>query len=146
MRKSLEKSLHALGTDYLDYFFIHEPHQTITYIDELQETAARLKSEGKIRAWGLAYMQDQLPLHETYIDNFDLLQFNNSPGVPGYGQLVIDRGNEANILFSPFRGGTKDLKPADKLTKLLSDFPRSVILCSMFNIEHMKQNIALVEK
>jgi aryl-alcohol dehydrogenase-like predicted oxidoreductase len=92
MRKSLEKSLRELRSDYLDYFFIHEPLHTLTYFDELQETAEILKTEGKIRAWGIAYMQSQQHLHEAYINNLDLLQFNKPPGLPDYNKLISTRG------------------------------------------------------
>ena len=144
MRNSLEKSLKELRTDYLDYFFIHEPHQTLTYFEDLQETSEKLKAEGKIRAWGIAYMQSQEQMHQAYINKFDLLQFNNSPGMPDYDKTVLTRGKESNIIFSPFSGGSADIKPVEKLKKLLGDFPESVILCSMFNLEHLKQNITTV--
>jgi len=145
MQKSLEKSLKELNTDYIDYFFIHEPYEKLIYIDELQETANKLKAEGKIRAWGLAYMQQQKELHQLYIDKFDLQQFNNSPGIKDYDELVLARSNKPNIFFSPLRGGTNDLKPIEKIKTLFNDFPNSVILCTMFNLEHIKQNMKIVK-
>ncbi len=144
MRSSLEKSLKALGTDYLDYFFVHEPLETIADIDELAATAQLLKKEGKIRAWGLAFMRSQQHLHQAYLDRFDVLQFDNSPGVLEYDAIVADRGKKANVIFSPLRGGSPALKPAEKLTRLFDDFPKSVILCSMFNEQHLKANAALL--
>ena len=143
MRSSLEKSLKELKTDYLDYFFIHEPHETLTYFEELQETAEILKTEGKIRAWGIAYAQSQQHLHQSYINAFDVLQFNKPPELADYDKLVSARGMEPNILFSPMRGGADNMKPTEKLKQLLDDFPNSVVLCSMFNVEHIKQNILI---
>ncbi|SDD62551.1 Aldo/keto reductase family protein [Mucilaginibacter pineti] len=144
MRKSLEKSLRELNTDYLDYFFIHEPLETIHEIEDLLTTADKLKAEGKIRALGLAYMRSQEHLHTAYINKFDLLQFDNSPGAPGYEDTLIKRGDKPNILFSPLRGGTTSMKPDEKLKKLFDDFQNSVILCSMFNEKHIKANAALL--
>jgi len=143
MRSSLEKSLRELRSDYLDYFLVHEPLQMLTYFEELRETAERLKGEGKIRAWGIAYMQSQQHLHEQYINTFDLLQFNRPVELPDYNKLVLNRGMQSNIIFSPIRGGSDGMKPAEKLKTLLGDFPNSVILCSMFNLEHLKQNIQI---
>jgi aryl-alcohol dehydrogenase-like predicted oxidoreductase len=145
MQLSLEKSLRSLRTDYLDYFFIHEPLETITYIEELCETAAKLKKEGKIRAWGLAYMRSAEFLHESYLDKFDILQFDSSVGVNGYEKVVDIRGHEPNIIFSPLKGGKSDLPPSEKLLKLSCDFPKSVLLCSMFNEQHLKNNAALFD-
>jgi len=144
MRKSLEKSLRSLGTDYLDYFFVHEPLQTIVNIDELAEVSDRLKTEGKIRAWGLALMRSQERLHSSYLNKFDLLQFDNSPGAQGYNTIVEDRGQKPNVIFSPLKGGDISLKPTEKLSQLFNDFPVSVILCSMFNEQHIKENAALL--
>ena len=144
MRSSLEQSLRALNTSYLDCFFIHEPLESLLYFDELAATAEQLKVEGKIRAWGLAYMRVQAPFHHTYIHNFDLLQFDNSPGTPGYDTAVSERGGQPNIIFSPLRGGSQELSPAEKLGKLFNDFPNSVVLCSMFNEQHLKENIRLI--
>jgi len=144
MRKSLEKSLRALGTDYLDYFFLHEPLQSIPNIDELTRVAEILKTEGKIRAWGLAFMRSDEHIHHTYLNTFDVLQFDSSPGAEGYDTVVADRGQKGNVIFSPLRGSTTDLQPVEKLNKVFNDFPNSVILCSMFNEQHIKENAALV--
>ncbi|MFN3379574.1 MAG: aldo/keto reductase, partial [Runella zeae] len=140
MRKSLEKSLRVLNTDYLDYFFVHEPREALIYFDELEEMATLLKKEGKIRAWGLAYMRSQEMMHQAYLHKFDLLQFDNSPGAMGYEQKVQERGENSNIIFSPLKGGSTLLSPNEKLAKLFQDFPKSVILCSMFNERHLRAN------
>ena len=144
MRKSLEESLRALGTDYLDYFFLHEPLQSVPDIDELTGIAEMLKTEGKIRAWGLAFMRADEHLHHTYLNRFDVLQFDNSPGEKGYDAVVADRGQKGNVIFSPLRGSTTNLQPIEKLGKVFNDFPNSVILCSMFNEQHIKENAALL--
>ena len=143
MRKSLEETLGALGTDYLDYFFIHEPTASLSHLDELSEAALRLKQEGKIRAFGLAYNRLQQDLHAPYLSRFDLLQFDNSPGAAGYEATTRERAGKANIFFSPLRGGRSDLSPAEKLVTLNRDYPRSVILCSMFKEEHIRMNARL---
>ena len=140
MRRSLERSLQALRTDYLDYFFIHEPPTTILHIEELMATAELLKSEGKIRGWGLAYMRSKEDLHLEYLHRFDVLQFDNSPGAVGYDRVVATRGLLPNIIFSPLRGGANDMKPAEKLQKLFTEFPNSVVLCSMYGENHIVSN------
>lgn len=144
MRNSLEKSLMELGTDYIDYLFIHEPADSLHNLHELEETARRLKQEGKIRAWGIAYMRDQENLHQRYLDSFDVLQFNNSPGSVGYEEVVLKRSLKPNILFSPLRSGDPTLSASEKLSTLFNDFPNSVVICSMFNEQHLKNNVQLL--
>jgi aryl-alcohol dehydrogenase-like predicted oxidoreductase len=140
MRNSLEKSLRALGSDYLDYLFVHNPLEQLLHIDELTETAQKLKQEGKIRAWGIAYKRSLHEMHQPYLDRFDVLQFDNSVGVEGYEKLVEERAQKSNVFFSPLKGAAKTLKPNEILEKLSSDFPNTVILCSMFNEQHLRDN------
>jgi aryl-alcohol dehydrogenase-like predicted oxidoreductase len=141
MINSLEKSLKALKTDYLDYFMIHEPISTIDNIDELFYSVIRLKEEGKIKAFGLSYFKNQSQLHEGYLHHFDLLQFDNSPGSINYHETIRQRGLKSNIIFSPLSGGSNEISPDEKLKQLFVDFPKSVILCSMFNEKHLLENI-----
>jgi aryl-alcohol dehydrogenase-like predicted oxidoreductase len=143
MRNSLEKSLKELSTDYLDYFFVHEPGHELKYFEELFQMAETLKTEGKIRAWGITYTETQKHLHQSYINAFDLLQFNSPKRLTDYQELVSEKGKNSNIIFSPIRGGNINLKPKEKIKQLFNDFPNSIILCSMFNLEHLKQNIIL---
>jgi hypothetical protein len=113
------------------------------YIDDLLNTAQQLKAEGKIRALGLAYNQSQLPLHQAYINSFDVLQFNNSPGIAEYNNIKLQRSNRPNIFFSAMGGGAGNMTPTAKLTQLFNDFPQTVVLCSTFNEKHLKENVKL---
>lgn len=144
MQKSLHESLKALKTDYLDYFFIHEPLNKLENIDELCSTALKLKQAGKIRAWGIAYMHDQIDLHKSYLDVFDVLQFSNSSNIEGYSKNVQLRGQASNIIFSPLRGSNKSLSVAQRFQNIHQDFPNSVILCSMYNEKHIQENSSIV--
>ena len=140
MVSSLEKSLKCLKTDYVDILFVHEPLNSIKDIELILLCADKLKRDGKIKGIGLACMQDQMYLHNLYLNQFDILQFNNSPGMISYEEIKTQRSNFYNIMFSPLNGGNSDLSPSEKLLKLTNDFPESVILCSMFNEKHIKTN------
>jgi aryl-alcohol dehydrogenase-like predicted oxidoreductase len=145
MQKSLEASLRALSTDYVDFFFIHEPTGRVEHIDELSDSAERLKKQGKIKAWGLAYMRSKEQVHSPYFSMFDILQFDNSPGALGYTDVVARRGLTPNIIFSPLKGGSPEMQPSDKLQTLFSDFPNSVVLCSMYSEKHIRANVDIAE-
>lgn len=145
MRNSLEKSLRELNREYVDFLFIHEPHHRLDYVEELVATAEILKKEGKLRKFGLAAMHSQEQLHEKYIGKFDLLQYNNPMIRNDYKYFVEKKGKVASIIFSPFRGNLTSMSPAEKLGRLFTDFPNSVVLCSMFDPTHIKQNIKLAE-
>lgn len=102
-----------------------------------------LKREGKIRAWGLASMANNLPLHQHYINHFDILQFNITTGGNGELPILERRKNEINIIFSPLKGGNPNISPEDKFRELQKQYNKSVFLSSMFNEQHIIQNSSL---
>ena len=140
MIKSFEQSLKALNTEYIDYFLLHEPTQKIAHIEELTDTYNLLKKQGKLRAWGLAYMKSEEELYKDCLSRFDVLQFDRPAAANSYNNLVLERGSKSNILFSPFSNKSDETPRSEKLVKLFADFPNSVVLCSMFTEKHIIQN------
>ncbi|MFC7338116.1 aldo/keto reductase [Haloferula chungangensis] len=139
MQASLEQSLKALRTDYLDLFFLHEPLGAIERLDDLVEAAETLKQQGKVKGWGLAFDWASHSMVAPSFSRFEVLQFNNSPGSQHYAQALAARRDQPNVFFSPLRGAG-GLKPNRVLEQMWSDFPNSVILCSMFKPEHITAN------
>jgi len=142
MRHSLERSLKALRTDYLDLFFVHEPTGSLERIDELAAAAESLKDQGKIRGWGLAFDWRNHGDLAGDFGRFDVLQFNNSPGAEHYDAVRRELAERPNLFFSPFRA-SGGMDPGQVLARLSADFPRSVVLCSMFTPKHIRANAAL---
>ncbi|MDV6373815.1 aldo/keto reductase [Deinococcus arenicola] len=54
LRKALEGSLKRLGTDYIDFYQLHNPRVDAIQKDDLWAELEKLKSEGLIRAYGTA--------------------------------------------------------------------------------------------
>ncbi len=54
LRKALEGSLKRLGTDYIDYYQLHNPRMDALQADDLWAELEALKAEGLIRAYGTA--------------------------------------------------------------------------------------------
>jgi D-threo-aldose 1-dehydrogenase len=52
--RSLEKSLSELGTDYIDYFLLHDPSTDANIEDDLLEWLERARLQGKIGDYGVA--------------------------------------------------------------------------------------------
>jgi len=144
MRESLERSLQALGSDYVDILLIHETHQSVAKSHDLLEEAADLVSVGKIRAFGISYMLSQQSLHASYLADFRIHQTDVpcEPEVPSGAQRKVTEG--PRILFSPFRNMTRDKQPTEQLRELARRFPQSVLLCSMFKPEHIKANASVL--
>ncbi len=137
---SLDSSLRALSSDYVDILFIHEPVEKINNFEDILEEALLQKQLGKIRGLGLACNLSELQLHESYLDSFNVIQCNLSPYVNGYDTFKKRRSNDSNIFFSPIRGGDTKMSVDAKFKTLQVDFPQSIVLCSMFNAEHIVSN------
>ncbi len=58
VRFAVEESLRRLGTDYIDLYQLHNPRLSTIESDELFATLDDLKSEGKIRHYGVALGPD----------------------------------------------------------------------------------------
>ncbi|GGO19124.1 aldo/keto reductase [Deinococcus humi] len=54
LRKALEGSLKRLGTDYIDFYQLHNPRVDAIALDDLWAELDKLKDEGLIRAYGTA--------------------------------------------------------------------------------------------
>ena len=56
--RSCEQSLKRLGTDYIDFYQLHNPRMEAVLNDEVREALEELKAEGKIRYYGAAMGPD----------------------------------------------------------------------------------------
>jgi hypothetical protein len=137
MIRSVERSLRQLRTDWLDILLLHEPHSVVENVDPLFEASAGLKASGKIRAFGIALGPDGASVHASYLNRFDILQYC-APRAK-QGQRFVS--SKPSILFSPFADPTE--RKQDALIRLHREYPQSVILCSMFTEDHIRQNASL---
>lgn len=58
IRYACEQSLKRMGTDYIDFYQLHNPRMESVLSDDIHETLERLKEEGKIREYGAAMGPD----------------------------------------------------------------------------------------
>jgi len=137
---SFEKSLSNLRTSHLDIYLLHEPLLKIENLEELIEIANLLKKEGKLKAFGLAMMAEQFELHKSYIERFDILQFNAPPIDT---EFYSSRKQLGNVIFSAAKSYPNLKGYKNKLEFLKSEYPNSVILSSMFNEKHIIENALL---
>jgi D-threo-aldose 1-dehydrogenase len=53
-RRSLERSLRALRTDYIDLFLLHDPVPGTVRSDDVSACLEKARAQGLIRSWGIA--------------------------------------------------------------------------------------------
>jgi len=68
LRRALEASLTAMGTDYIDLFSLHHPDPKIQW-DTVKSTLVQFQTEGLIRFWGVSNMtvDDDVP-HQIHFN------------------------------------------------------------------------------
>lgn len=169
-RGSFDKSLCALGLDYVDILFLHDCSPEDHLGDELLAWLEGLIKSGKIRTWGIATRREwidtvsaAMPVKPRIVQCQGGVLF---PAIPFATERV------PAVLHSPF-GGTAGMGAAyekiktacavmqsDCGTHIVSSnlYPqlllesaihlsaRNVVLCSMFDPKHIRLNVEAVER
>jgi aryl-alcohol dehydrogenase-like predicted oxidoreductase len=174
-RHSLEASLRSLKTDYVDIYFLHDCTGNHLLTDDLFHFLDRSVLEGKIRYYGIAtgVMDIDSILAARSKENISVVQFANSVFRSASFQNRVAY-TKAFVMHSPFGGQNGLLRmrhllendPAVRsslehalgfqlsdtnllsriiLSRALLQANDSVILCSMFNERHIRQNARLVD-
>jgi aryl-alcohol dehydrogenase-like predicted oxidoreductase len=147
---SLDQSLAALKTDYLDILFLHDC-AAADLTDELVAFLDGQVAAGKIRAYGVATgIEDVLPLYRAHGKQL-IYQFANSLAernaerLDGTGQRVVAHSPFAGA--DRFRGRIERTEAhAVMLTWALAAKDVAVVLCSMLDPAHLKANLDAAEK
>jgi D-threo-aldose 1-dehydrogenase len=101
-RRSLEASLKALGTDYVDLLLLHEPTLADVRASEVCEFLENAQQAGQIRAWGVAgYTDDALPVCAALPELAGIIQLPND-AVNRQIRYFNQYKDSALITFSPF--------------------------------------------
>jgi aryl-alcohol dehydrogenase-like predicted oxidoreductase len=144
-RASLDQSLTALRTDYLDILFLHDCGPG-DLSDELLGFLDTQIASGKIRAYGAATtIEAVVPLSTAFGDRL-IYQIPNSLFARNAERLA---GGRRIVTHSPFFG-TERLGPrADAhqvmLAAALAEPGVGVVLCSMLDETHLRANLAVAE-
>jgi aryl-alcohol dehydrogenase-like predicted oxidoreductase len=140
LRRTLQRSLSRLGTDYVDILLLHEPRRhRVGSLDALVEALLELKQSGAVRAFGLA---------GEWVGVAELLA-----AAPALGMVVQTPENEwpaetpPDITYGAVAGGVQSyFSPAiaapDAVRQLLSAWQRrknGVVLVSTTRAEHLRQ-------
>jgi aryl-alcohol dehydrogenase-like predicted oxidoreductase len=153
-RASLDESLAALKTDYLDILFLHDCGAT-DLTDELKDFLDRQIETGKIRAYGVATeIEAALWVYEARGDAI-LYQFANGIRARNAGRLPGDK--RRFIAHNPFADSAPvatmlaGIVPSGDIHRVMLAYALSapniaVVLCSMLDEAHLRANLDAVER
>jgi aryl-alcohol dehydrogenase-like predicted oxidoreductase len=104
---SLERSLRAMRSDYVDIYFLHEPcGASVPISDELVLTLGRLQQAGKFRYLGLAGAAHDCIEVMRYLPSIgQIIQVNAAPGAAAFA-LLRQSSLPCHFSYGHFRGRT----------------------------------------
>jgi aryl-alcohol dehydrogenase-like predicted oxidoreductase len=138
---SLDQSLAALGTDYLDILFLHDC-EADDLTDELAAFLDAQLAAGKIRAYGAATSMEAVAALEWRRGAAMLYQFANSLALRN--AETLPGGTRRFIAHSPFTGADRlGVSHSEMLAWALAQTNVAVVLCSMLNEAHLRANLAV---
>jgi aryl-alcohol dehydrogenase-like predicted oxidoreductase len=164
-RTCLHASLRALGTDYIDFYLLHDPiPEALVNAHELMAFLEQSRQAGKIRAWGLAW-RDAASCRCPLPPGAQVLQVEGNIRTAQQLSPLFARGQSC-FITRPFEGGPaandagtgaalpeaqammRELGPhrfSLGLALALSGRAGSVIT-SMFSEKHIRENLAALDQ
>lgn len=140
---SLDRSLRALRTDYVDILYLHEPTlQRLTEPDRLFDTLLGLQSQGKVRHFGLAgNAQHCLAIKRRYPVQGCLVQLDAAPG-----RADLELFSAQFVPFQSSYGHFRDKNEpvAELLAAAVQTNREGVILFSTRRTSHIDEMIRLL--
>ena len=119
LQANLETSLRALGTDYVDYFLLHEATGIDAGRRPVIQTLQRLVTEGKIREFGIGSAYAKIgPYNAVIPASYRVFQFEHSP-LATIGLDVALRPSRTIFTHSALSG-------IERVTQLLERHPAVV--------------------
>ncbi len=158
-RRSLERSLRALRTDYVDLLLLHDPRPGDVRSDDVRAFLEHAKTAGLIRAWGLSGDQNDVSASLRELSSVPVLQvrYPESPSLPAsqaarihFGVLKfavevvvpsLQRDAERRREWQDavgIDGAAPEAIVSFVIQKALADYPNSVVLFSSTREAHVR--------
>jgi predicted oxidoreductase len=136
IRRSVERSLTNLHTDYIDHLLIHRP-DPLMHPQEIMETINQLKSEGKILHFGVSnFLPQHMELFRGFINvevnQFEISAFKTEPLFDGTLDYCLQH-SIACLSWSPLGGGKLLAEEKDESTRRV--LAVSEILADEYQVE-----------
>jgi aryl-alcohol dehydrogenase-like predicted oxidoreductase len=159
VRRSAERALKALGTDYLDVFQLFWVGKTSTITDATMGELVKLRDSGKVRAIGVS-IHDRARAGELADDSpLDLLMIRYNAAHPGAERDIfprLDRRRPAVVAYTatawrrllrkPSGWDGPVMTPGDCYRFCLSSPHVDVTLCGARSLAELDENLAALDK
>jgi hypothetical protein len=169
-KRSLERSLRALKTDYVDLLLLHDPRPGSVRSDEISACLEDARAAGLIRSWGIAgepestgevarSFNGDIPIRQLR-DNIFLQSLHHSPAGPAFITFGVIRrplttlmqyvkaDDSRRLRWKQMIGadcGDPDVAASFLLQAAFRDNSSGVVLFSTANPQHVRNAAATLE-
>ena len=149
MARDIEKSLQALGTEYIDLYQVHNVQHPSVLEQVLNpggaiEALLDAKKSGVIKHIGITGHVKELFKEALKTGVFETIQLPFNPleldGIPEILDLAAEHGAGV-IIMKPLAGGA--IKQADLALKYILEYPVSAVIPGMDSLQQVEQNAAV---
>ncbi|OGT42351.1 MAG: aldo/keto reductase [Gammaproteobacteria bacterium RIFCSPHIGHO2_12_FULL_40_19] len=147
LNASVDRSLKRLKTDYLDILFIHSNGDDERIIEEedVFATLARLKNEGKIRAFGMSTKTVRGGL--LTIANADIAMVTFNPNYTDEVEVIHAAKQQQKAIFikKAFASGHLQNVTVEETMQFIFNEPGvTSVIVGTINPAHLKENVTIV--
>lgn len=138
--QSLENSLRAIKSSYVDFLLIHEPNASLLRTDEWTAWLDNSKKAGKIRSYGLAGITESIAPFLGNENLSNIIQTNDSFR-KNEAVVVLESGRDLQFTYGYFSSLSQEDKilPDSQLMKRALDLNRTgALLISSLKSERIK--------
>jgi aryl-alcohol dehydrogenase-like predicted oxidoreductase len=137
----LESSLQRLGTDYVDFLFLHEPEIALIGPDEWLDWLLSEQKAGRVRAWGIAGLEKRVsPFVKKCHPLAQVVQTKDSLS-ERQADFMLKNGRELQFTYGYLAaGGVGDIHSSEnRLQRALKRNNTGSVLISTRKIERLQQ-------
>lgn len=143
VRASVDRSLQRLKTDYLDVVLGHSNGDDMRIIqqDELFETLAALKREGKLRTYGMSTKTTEGGLATIAHADIAMVTYNQQEQQDKAVIASAHQQQKSIFIKKAFASGHLNTPPADALQFVLAEPGVTSVIIGTINPVHLRENI-----
>jgi aryl-alcohol dehydrogenase-like predicted oxidoreductase len=145
IHREIDKSLKALGTDFIDLYYMHRPDFTVP-IEESAGAMAELVAAGKIGGYGLSEMNAETLRRAHAVHPVAAMQSEYSPWTRNVEIALLETTRELGVTlvaFSPVGRGALCGLLRDTTTLVQGDIR---VAMPRFRPENWPHNLALIDR
>jgi aryl-alcohol dehydrogenase-like predicted oxidoreductase len=143
-KKNFERSMRRLGTEYVDFLFLHEPIFSSIMCEDFIKWLEELQTAGKIRTWGVAGLASSIE-KPIALDHrlCEVIQTKDSLDLQE-AEFILDRNRCLQFTYGYMSRGLEKQSMNEVFSKLLKRNATGTVIVSTRRVQHLRQLVESV--